>query len=102
MVDVERRGLTPNVMFLAGSAINSIKNARGDYDPAVGAEAMAQALAVHTSGTLRDVPLDDHARRACLARRRAWGGGLVRGSPGRLIAGGGVCGHGVLPGAGSW
>lgn len=35
-----------NVLFLAGSAINSIKNARGRYDPAVGAEAMRQALAV--------------------------------------------------------
>ena len=74
MMDVERRGLTTNVMFLAGSAINSIKNAKGDYDPALGAEAMIQALAVHTSGQLRGVPLDqhlaalaDHARREGLS-----------------------------------
>src|SRR5262249_55942155 len=52
MMDVERLGLTPNVMFLAGSAINSIKNARGDYDPILGASAMIEALEVHKSGRL--------------------------------------------------
>lgn len=70
MMDVERRGLTPNVMFLAGSAINSIKNADGEYDPTLGAEAMMQALDVYKAGTLRDVPLDGHlAALADLARR---------------------------------
>ncbi|HEY2155829.1 MAG TPA: hypothetical protein VGH33_09370, partial [Isosphaeraceae bacterium] len=60
MMDVERRGLTPNVMFLAGSAINSIKNARGEYDPVLGARAMTEALGVHRSGALRDVSLEEH------------------------------------------
>ena len=31
-------------MFLAGSAINGIKNPAGAYDPAIGALAMEQAL----------------------------------------------------------
>ena len=72
MMDVERRGLTPNVMFLAGSAINSIKNAKGEYDPVLGAEAMTQALEVHKSGTLRDVPLEGHLD-ALAAHARAKG-----------------------------
>ena len=47
-------------MFLAGSAINSIKNAKGEYDPVLGARAMTEALAVHQSGALRDVSLEEH------------------------------------------
>ena len=43
-------------MFLAGSAINSIKNSAGKSDAKLGAEAMMQALEVHRSGELRDVP----------------------------------------------
>jgi ribulose-bisphosphate carboxylase large chain len=60
LVDVERRGLTPNVLFLAGSAINSIKNARGEADPSLGAQAMIEALQVHQSGRLRDTTVDEH------------------------------------------
>ena len=60
LMDVERRGLTPNVLFLAGSAINSIKNAKGEADPRLGAVAMQQALDVHRSGRLKDVSIDDH------------------------------------------
>lgn len=68
--DAERRGITGDVLFLAGSAINSIKNAKGEYDPKLGAEAMAQALDVHRSGGLRDVPIDEHlAALAALAER---------------------------------
>jgi len=59
-MDVERRGLTPNVLFLAGSAINSIKNSRGEADPNLGAEAMEQALEVHRSGRLRDASIGEH------------------------------------------
>jgi ribulose-bisphosphate carboxylase large chain len=58
--DAEKRGITEDVLFLAGSAINSIKNAKGEYDPRLGAEAMTQALDVHKSGELRDVPIDEH------------------------------------------
>jgi ribulose-bisphosphate carboxylase large chain len=60
LMDAERRGLTENILFLAGSAINSIKDARGKADPALGTEAMLQALEVHRSGELRDVPAEAH------------------------------------------
>ena len=58
--DAEKRGITGDVLFLAGSAINSIKNAKGEYDPKLGAEAMMQTLDVHRSGEMRDVPISDH------------------------------------------
>jgi ribulose 1,5-bisphosphate carboxylase large subunit-like protein len=58
--DAERRGINEDVLFLAGSAINSIKNDKGGYDPRLGAEAMTQALDVHRSGELKDVSIDDH------------------------------------------
>ncbi len=58
LADAERRGISENILFLAGSAINSIKNAQGKADPRVGAEAMMQALEVHRSGELRDTPME--------------------------------------------
>jgi ribulose-bisphosphate carboxylase large chain len=71
LADAQRRGLTEKVLFLAGSAINSIKNASGRPDPELGAEAMRQALEAHRSGALRDVPMDEHLRvLAALARRK--------------------------------
>jgi ribulose-bisphosphate carboxylase large chain len=71
LADAEKRGLGSNILFLAGSAINSIKNANGKADPQLGAEAMQQALEVHRSGELRDTPMDEHARAlAALAERR--------------------------------
>jgi ribulose 1,5-bisphosphate carboxylase large subunit-like protein len=71
LVDAERRGLASNILFLAGSAINSIKNSKGQVEPRLGAEAMLQALEVHRSGELADVSLDEHvAVLAGLARRR--------------------------------
>lgn len=60
LADAEKRGITEGVLFLAGSAINSIKNASGKTDPRLGAEAMTQALDVHRSGELRDVPMEKH------------------------------------------
>ena len=62
LADVEKRGLMEGVLFLAGSAINSIKNAEGKPDPRLGAEAMTQAMEVHQSGELRDVPMAEHVR----------------------------------------
>jgi hypothetical protein len=62
LADAERRGINDGVMFLAGSAINSIKDAHGKPNPKFGAEAMMQAIEVHHSGELRDVPADRHAR----------------------------------------
>jgi ribulose 1,5-bisphosphate carboxylase large subunit-like protein len=71
LADVERRGLTDGVLFLAGSAINSIKNAQGKADPKLGAEAMRQALEVHRSGELAGVALEEHVPAlAALAERR--------------------------------
>jgi ribulose-bisphosphate carboxylase large chain len=62
LADAERRGLTQNVLFLAGSAINSIKNSSGKPDPRLGAEAMTQALEIHRSGELHYIPAEEHLR----------------------------------------
>ncbi len=70
LADVEQHGLTPNVLFLAGSAINSIKH-KGKPDSKIGAEAMIQALEVYRSGELRDVPAEEHVKAlADLAERK--------------------------------
>lgn len=58
--DVERRGLTDQVLFLAGSAINSIKDASGRADPGLGAAAMCEVIELHREGLLRDIPPDRH------------------------------------------
>lgn len=60
IADTEKRGITDKVLFLAGSAINSIKNAHGKADPQLGAEAMMQALDVHRSRELAGVSADAH------------------------------------------
>lgn len=72
LADAERRGITANVLFLAGSAINSIKDKRGRPNPRLGAEAMLEALAVHRSGELKDVPMKEHlpALAALAGRKR--------------------------------
>jgi ribulose-bisphosphate carboxylase large chain len=54
LADAERRGIADSVLFLAGSAINSIKDSSGKADPAVGMEAMLQAIDVYRSGELCD------------------------------------------------
>ncbi len=60
MADAERRGIEPNILFLAGSAINSLKGADGKADAQLGIAAMQQAIAAHRSGELRDVPAEEH------------------------------------------
>lgn len=50
LMDAEAGIGVDRVLFLAGSAINGIKNDQGQYDPAIGAEAMQQALRVHREG----------------------------------------------------
>ena len=71
LADAEKRGLAGAVLFLAGSAINSIKNANGRADPKLGAEAMSQALDVYRSGELRDTPMEQYAKAlAAVAERR--------------------------------
>jgi ribulose 1,5-bisphosphate carboxylase large subunit-like protein len=70
LIDAEERGLAPSILFLAGSAINSIKGPSGKPDPQLGTEAMLQALEVHRSGELRDTPIEQHAAAlAALAQR---------------------------------
>ncbi len=70
--DVEQRGLSEHVLFLSGSAINSVKNAAGKPDPKLGAEAMQQALEIHRGGELREVAAKEHlgALTALADRRR--------------------------------
>jgi ribulose-bisphosphate carboxylase large chain len=58
--DAEARGLTAHVLFLAGSAINSIKNDKAQADPRLGLEAMAQTIEIYRSGQLRGVPPGEH------------------------------------------
>lgn len=71
LADAERRGISASVMFLAGSAINSIKDANGKPNPKLGAEAMQQAIEVFRSRELREVPAEQHARElAALAERK--------------------------------
>ena len=47
-------------LFLAGSAINTIKDSQGRPDPRIGLEAMLQTIDVHRSGEMRGVPIDRH------------------------------------------
>ena len=49
-MDVSQHGSAANYLFLAGSAINGIKNRAGEYDPAIGALAMEQALLIFKQG----------------------------------------------------
>jgi ribulose-bisphosphate carboxylase large chain len=61
LADAEARGMSDGVMFLAGSAINSIKDTRGKPSPQLGAEAMLQAIEIHRQGDLRQVPAERYA-----------------------------------------
>jgi ribulose 1,5-bisphosphate carboxylase large subunit-like protein len=70
LIDAEKRGLSEKILFLAGSAINSIKNAKGKPDPRLGAEAMGQALEVHRSGELTSVPIQGHLSRLIAVAER--------------------------------
>ncbi len=59
------------VLFLAGPAINSIKNPQGVADPRYGAEAMLQAIDVYRSGEIRNAKPEEHLFRLVeVAERR--------------------------------
>lgn len=60
LMDAEQRGLTPNVLFLSGSAINAVKNNAGEADPQLGLQSMLEAIEIHRSGELASVPIDEH------------------------------------------
>ncbi len=71
LADAEARGLTSHVLFLAGSAINSIKDNQGRPNPRLGAEAMQQALDIHRTGELKGLPMTEHlAALAALVERK--------------------------------
>jgi ribulose 1,5-bisphosphate carboxylase large subunit-like protein len=73
LADSDRRGLNAEVLFLAGSAINSIKDTRGRPDPALGAEAMMQALDIYSSGEMADSSMDAYVTHlAQVAERRSF------------------------------
>jgi ribulose-bisphosphate carboxylase large chain len=72
LADAEARGLSGNILFLAGSAINSIHNERGQADPKIGAAAMTQAIEVHRSRELADVPIGEYLQALmAVAQRRS-------------------------------
>ena len=54
LLDVASRGGPAGYLFLAGSAINGIKNDRGVYDPSLGAAAMREALDVYRQGVFAE------------------------------------------------
>ena len=69
--DLESKGIAQNVLFLAGSAINSIKGKNGKPEPRIGLEAMIQAIEVHQSRELKGIPMAEHlAALAALAERK--------------------------------
>ncbi|MBI2843157.1 MAG: hypothetical protein HYX78_07130 [Armatimonadetes bacterium] len=62
LLDVGSVAGAANYLFLAGSAINGIKNGTGEYDPAAGAEAMKQVLQVYRDGVFTEI-MADHVHR---------------------------------------
>jgi ribulose-bisphosphate carboxylase large chain len=68
--DLEQRGTARNVLFLAGSAINTIKNPKGEADPQLGLKALMEAIAMHETGELNGVPADEHLDALAAAARR--------------------------------
>jgi ribulose-bisphosphate carboxylase large chain len=69
--DVASKGIAQNILFLAGSAINSIKDKSGKTDPRIGLEGMLQAIEIHNSGELKDIPMEAHlAALTALAERK--------------------------------
>lgn len=58
LIDVSSGAGVEHYLFLAGSAINGIKNETGEYDPSLGAEAMRQALTVYREGVFTGTTAD--------------------------------------------
>jgi len=55
LVDVSSGTGASQYLFLAGSAINGIKNEHGEYDSSLGAEAMRQAVQIYLEGAFPQV-----------------------------------------------
>jgi ribulose 1,5-bisphosphate carboxylase large subunit-like protein len=58
--DADQRGLSEHILFLAGSAINSIKDASGKPNAKLGAEAMQQALEIYRERKLHGAAMKEH------------------------------------------
>jgi len=58
--DAAERGLGDGVLYLAGSAINSVKDPSGKPSPELGSEAMLQALEAYHSGAVSGDDPDTH------------------------------------------
>src|SRR3989442_2358690 len=71
LADAEARGISENILFLAGSAINSLKRPDGTVAAQLGIDAMLQAIDVHQSGELSGVAAEEHLPAlAAVAKRR--------------------------------
>ncbi len=68
--DLQARGTARNVLFLAGSAINTIKNPSGEADPQLGLKALLEAIEMHATGELNGVSPDEHLDALAAAARR--------------------------------
>ncbi len=77
MADAERRGIQENLLYLSGSAINSVKNPDGQAEARIGIEAMQQAIAVHRSGALAGAPLAEYLPALFALAQRGGMGELV-------------------------
>jgi hypothetical protein len=60
LADAEQRGIGELIMFLAGSAINSIKGPDGKPNPQIGIAAMQQAIEIHRGGELAAAGVEEH------------------------------------------
>ena len=60
LADAAKRGISDDILFLAGSAINSIKDGHGKADPQIGTAAMLQVLDIYQSCILDGLPDDKH------------------------------------------
>ena len=72
LLDVQAGAGVGNYLFLAGSAVNGIKNEQGQYDPAIGAEAMRQALEIFGEGVFTDAASTEPSRLKSLADGRGF------------------------------
>ena len=79
--DLESTGNAQNVLFLAGSAINSIKGTNGKPDPRIGLEAMIQAIDIHRSGELKGIADGGASGGSGRPRRAEETGRAFRGAP---------------------
>jgi ribulose-bisphosphate carboxylase large chain len=60
--DAAESGLGDGVLYLAGSAINSVKDASGRASPELGAAAMMEAVEAYTSGEVTGQDAGNHVR----------------------------------------